>query len=52
MLTTAVWRLPRNVSIETTGIVPDVVVETPNKKIKELSDDPVVMNALNILKKK
>jgi carboxyl-terminal processing protease len=52
MLTTAVWRLPRNVSIKTTGIVPDVVVETPGKKIKDPSDDPVVMTALDILKKK
>jgi carboxyl-terminal processing protease len=50
-LTTSVWRLPRGILIEDKGIVPDVVVETPRERIKDLEQDPVVQAALSLLRK-
>lgn len=50
-ITTNEWRLPRTVSINAQGIVPDVLVETGPLRPKDPDRDHCVRAALEILKK-
>jgi C-terminal peptidase prc len=52
-ITTAIWQLSRDISIEANGIVPDVVCENPfNSNKRDVSGDACIGAAIEILKRK